>query len=356
MKIVSIVGARPQFIKLAPLSKEIRKKHKEVIIHTGQHYDQELSEIFFKELKIPEPDYNLEVGSGEQGRQTGEMLIRIEEVLQFEKPDWVIAFGDTNSTLAGALAASKLHIPLAHVEAGMRSYNNSMPEEINRKLTDHLSQLLFCPSKNAVENLKKERLTKGVHLVGDLMQEALAENIKVAGRKSKILKRLRLRPKEFYVVTIHRAENTDSRIRLEELASLLSKLDRKTIFPIHPRTKKYLQEYGLWSKLSRFKNLVMLEPVGYLDMLILEENARAVLTDSGGVQREAYFLGTPCIILRNETEWSEMIGKSFKLANDLAKLPKLEFSARPNTQTAPKFKTSRIIASILSRESAPGKR
>ena len=356
MKIACIVGARPQFIKLAPLSREIRKKHKEVIIHTGQHYDQELSEIFFKELKIPEPGYNLEVGSGEQGRQSGEMLIRIEEVLQFEKPDWAIVFGDTNSTLAGALAAAKLHILLAHVEAGMRSYNNSMPEEINRKVTDHLSQLLFCPSKNAVNNLRKEGLNKGVYLVGDLMQEALAENIKVAGRKSKILKRLRLPPKGFYLVTIHRAENTDSRTRLEELASLLSKLDRKTIFPIHPRTKKCLQEYGLWSKLSRFKNLVMLEPVGYLDMLVLEQSARMVLTDSGGVQREAYFLGTPCVILRNETEWSEMIGKSLKLANDLSKLPRLDFVAKPNTQTAPKFKTSRKIVSLLSRESLSRKR
>jgi UDP-N-acetylglucosamine 2-epimerase len=356
MKIASIVGARPQFIKLAPLSREIRKKHKEVIIHTGQHYDQELSEIFFKELKIPKPDYNLEVGSGEQGRQVGEMLIRIEEVLQFEKPDWVIVFGDTNSTLAGALAAAKLHIPLAHVEAGMRSYNSSMPEEINRKVTDHLSQLLFCPSKNAVNNLRKEGLKQGVYLVGDLMREALTENIKVAGRKSKILKRLRLQPKGFYLVTIHRAENTDSRTRLKKLASLLSKLGWKTIFPVHPRTKKCLQEYGLWSKLSRFKNLVMLDPVGYLDMLILEENARAVLTDSGGVQREAYFLGAPCVILRNETEWSEMMGKSFKLANDLSKLPKLDFAAKRNTRTTPKFKTSRIIVSLLSRESVPGKR
>jgi len=356
MKIASIVGARPQFIKLAPLSREIRKKYKEVIIHTGQHYDQELSEIFFKELKIPEPDYNLEVGSGEQGRQVGEMLIKIEEVLQFEKPDWTIVFGDTNSTLAGALAAAKLHIPLAHVEAGMRSYNNSMPEEINRKLTDHLSQLLFCPAKNAVENLRKERLTKGVHLVGDLMQEALAENIKVAGRKSKILKRLRLQPKGFYLVTIHRAENTDSRTRLKELASLLTKLGRKTIFPIHPRTKKCLQEYGLWSKLSSFKNLVMLEPVGYLDMLVLEQNARMVLTDSGGVQKEAYFLGTPCMILRNETEWSEMIGKSFKLANDLSNLPRLDFAAKRHTQTTPGFKTSRKIVSRLGREPVPGKR
>src|SRR4030067_3856757 len=225
-----------------------------------------------------------------------------------------------------------------------------MPEEINRKVTDHLSQLLFCPSKNAVNNLRKEGLNKGVYLVGDLMQEALTENIKVAGRKSKILKRLRLPHKGFYLVTIHRAENTDSRTRLEELASLLSKLDRKTIFPIHPRTKKCLQEYGIWSKLSRFKNLVMLEPVGYLDMLVLEQNAGTVLTDSGGVQREAYFLGTPCVILRNETEWSEMIGKSLKLANDLSKLPKLDFAAKRNTQTTPKFKTSRKIVSLLSRE------
>jgi len=309
MKIACIVGARPQFIKLAPLSRQLRKRHKEIIIHTGQHYDPELSEVFFRELKIPEPDYNLEVGSAEQGKQTGEMLVKLEEVLQFEKPDWVIIFGDTNTTLAGALAASKLHLPLAHIEAGMRSYNNCMPEEINRRIADHLSGLLFCPTPKGVANLRKEGINRGVYLVGDLMYEALAENIERARRKSRILNKLKLQKKEYFLVTIHRAENTDSQERLAELVLLLSKLDWKTIFLVHPRTKKYLQEYGWWSKLAQNRRLRLIEPVGYLDMLILEENAQAVLTDSGGVQREAFFLGSPCLVLRNQTEWTEILGK-----------------------------------------------
>lgn len=345
MKIASIVGARPQFIKLAPLSRELRKKHKEVIIHTGQHYDPELSQVFFRELKIPQPDYNLEVGSGEQGHQTGQMLIKLEEVLQFEKPDWVIVFGDTNTTLAGALAASKLHMPLAHVEAGMRSYNDSRPEEINRRVADHLSQLLFCPTRNAVANLKKEGITKGVHLVGDLMYEALSKNIKVARRQSRILRKLKLSPGKYYLVTIHRAENTDSQSRLTELVSLLVGLGKKAIFPLHPRTKKCLQEFGLWDNLERAKNLELLEPVGYLDMLLLEENAQAVLTDSGGVQREAYFLGTPCVILRNETEWTEMLGERNRLL-EYGNLNRFLSFAKPGKSNYPSLRkrASRLIA------------
>ncbi len=356
MKIASIVGARPQFIKLAPLSRELRKRHKEILIHTGQHYDFGMSELFFRELKIPKPDYNLEVGSGEQGRQTGEMLIRLEKVLQDEKPDWIIVFGDTNSTLAGALAASKLHIPLAHIEAGMRSYNNSMPEEVNRRVTDHLSDLLFCPTRNSVINLKKEGITRGVHLTGDLMQEFVVENVKVAKEKSQILKKLKLIPRSFNLVTIHRAENTDSKKRLSQLVDRLSRLDRKTVFPVHPRTKKYLREYGLWSKLQRIKTMEVLEPVGYLDMLVLEQNACLVLTDSGGVQREAYYSGTPCLILRLETEWTDMLGSDFRLLKDIDKLERLNFTARKPKPLRLTFKPSQKIASILSRAAVSGKR
>ncbi|MCI0530561.1 MAG: UDP-N-acetylglucosamine 2-epimerase (non-hydrolyzing) [candidate division Zixibacteria bacterium] len=309
MKIACIVGARPQFIKLAPLSRELKKRHRQIIIHTGQHYDPELSEIFFKELRLPRPDYNLKVGSGGHSAQTGEMLIRLEKVLLKEKPDWVIIFGDTNSTLAGALAAAKLHIPLAHVEAGMRSFNNSMPEEANRKVADHLSQLLFCPTKTAVKNLRNEGIRKGVYLVGDLMQEALFENIRIAAKKSGILKRLRLSPRKYNLLTIHRAENTESKRRLSELVNYAAGLKLKTVFPVHPRTEKYLKKFGLWGRLLKAPNLIIMKPVGYLDMLILIKNATRVLTDSGGVQREAYFLGRPCLVMRTETEWVEMVGR-----------------------------------------------
>ena len=356
MKIASVVGARPQFIKLAPLSRQIRKRHTEVIIHTGQHYHDELSEIFFRELKIPRPDYNLEVGSAEQGRQTAEMLIKLEEVLQFEQPDWVLVFGDTNSTLAGALAASKLHLPLAHIEAGMRSYNNSMPEETNRKVADHLSQLLFCTGQNPVSNLKKEGIIKEVHLVGDLMLEALGENVRIARQKSSILQKLRLSRNNYYLVTIHRTENTDTRERLTELANFLQKLDKKTVFPLHPRTRKYLRQHGLWSKLSRTKDLVLLEPVGYLDMLVLEKNAAMVLTDSGGVQREAYFFGTPCVVLREETEWAEMLGRNFRLAKNFADLKLPKVFPRSRKKVSNPARVSQRIISILERESVSGKR
>jgi len=305
MKVVSVVGARPQFIKLSALSSKLRKYHKEVIVHTGQHYDQELSALFFEELRIPKPDYDLEVGSGSQAEQTGKMLIKLEQVLNFERPDLVLVYGDTNSTLAGALAASKLQIPLAHIEAGMRSWTD-MPEEINRKVTDHLSQLLFCPTPQSVKNLKKEGITQAVYLVGDLMFEALIYNLQMARKNSVILKKLNLNSKNFYLATIHRAENTDSKDNLSKIAKILEDLDKQTVFPVHPRTRKYLQEYRLWDRLQKSKNLVLLEPISYLDMLLLEQNASLILTDSGGVQREAYFLKTPCLILRETTEWTEI--------------------------------------------------
>lgn len=307
MKIVSVVGARPQFIKLSPLSKELRKKHREIVVHTGQHYDYELSRVFFSELSIPRPDYNLGIGSAEHGAQTGRMLAGIEEVLLFEKPDLAIVYGDTNSTLAGALAAAKHNIPVAHVEAGLRSFVKSMPEEINRVLTDHVSSLLFCPTPTSVKNLKSEGITKGVHPVGDVMYDSLKGNLAAAERKSKIMRKLGLVGSEFYLVTIHRAENTDDKRKLKKITRIVTNLDRKTVFPVHPRTRNRLAEFRLLDGLVRRDDLLLIDPVSYLDMLLLEKNARCVLTDSGGVQKEASFLRTPCLTLREETEWVETV-------------------------------------------------
>jgi UDP-N-acetylglucosamine 2-epimerase len=311
MKIISVVGARPQFIKLSALSKELRKRHQEIILHTGQHYDDELSKIFFSQLSIPEPDYNLGIGSAEHGEQTGRMLKGIEEVLLFESPNLVIVYGDTNSTLAGALAGAKQNIPVAHVEAGLRSFKKSMPEEINRVLTDHLSSLLFCPTKTAVQNLRREGITKGVHLVGDVMYDSLQEHIKRAEKNSQIMKKLNLSKKDFCLITIHRAENTDIKENLEKIVQILARMNKKTVFPIHPRTKRCLSEFGLLDKLESKHHLLLIDPVSYLDMLILEKNTRYVLTDSGGVQKEAFFLRTPCLTLRKETEWVETLKNGF---------------------------------------------
>jgi UDP-N-acetylglucosamine 2-epimerase len=307
MKILTVVGARPQFIKLAPLSKILRENGiNEIIVHTGQHYDENMNDLFFKELEIPEPDYNLGIGSGNHGEQTGKMLIEIEKIILKENPDLVIVYGDTNSTLAGALAASKLHIKLAHVEAGLRSFNKRMPEEINRVLTDHVSDILFCPTQTAVENLKNEGITNGVYLVGDVMFDALLHFSKISDMKSVILERLNIKPKEYYLTTIHRAENTDNYERLKNILTAFSKMDEIVVFPIHPRTRKMISYYGLDGFLEN-DNVKVIDPVGYLDMLKLEKNAKAILTDSGGVQKEAFWLKVPCITLRDETEWIETV-------------------------------------------------
>lgn len=310
MKIASIVGARPNFIKLAPVSREIRKKMEEVIIHTGQHYDYEMDRIFFKELGIPDPDYHLGIGSGTHGHQTGEMLKVIEEILLKEQPDTALVFGDTNTTLAGALAATKLHIPVAHVEAGLRSFNKKMPEEVNRVLVDHCSDFLFCPTKTAVENLHKESIVDGVSLTGDVMLDILQECIHIAEKSSKILEELELRPKEYFLATVHRAENTDDPEKLQNIAEALSSI-QNVIFPCHPRTRKCLEDLRIWDQMR--ESVQIINPVGYLDMLLLEKNAYKILTDSGGVQKEAYMLQKPCITMRDETEWVETVEDGWNL-------------------------------------------
>ena len=306
MKVATIVGARPQFIKCAPVSRKLREVALEVLIHTGQHYDSNMSDLFFRDLEIPEPDYNLGVGSGTHGEQSGEMLKQIEKVLLKEKPDYVLVFGDTNSTLAGALAAAKLCISVVHVEAGLRSFNRLMPEEINRVVTDHLSSLLFCPTETSINNLKREGITEGVHLVGDVMYDALLLHSKRAEEKSKILERLRLRPKTYFLATVHRAENTNDPSRLAAIVKAFEMISdiSMVLWPVHPRARKVLESYGLQGNGRSFR---VVDPVSYLDMLCLEKGARAILTDSGGVQKEAYWLQVPCITLRAESEWVETL-------------------------------------------------
>ena len=310
MKIASIVGARPNFVKLAPVSREIRKKMEEVIIHTGQHYDYEMNRIFFQELGIPEPDYHMGIGSGSHGLQTGEMLKRIEEILLKEMPDVALVFGDTNTTLAGALAAAKLHIPVAHVEAGLRSFNKKMPEEVNRVLVDHCSDFLFCPTITAVDNLHRESIVDGVSLTGDVMLDILQECIHSAEKSSEIMEELDLRPKEYFLATVHRAENTDDPEKLKSIIEALCSI-QNVVLPCHPRTRKGLEKLHLWEQAS--KSIQIINPVGYLDMLLLEKNAYKILTDSGGVQKEAYMLQTPCITMRDETEWVETVESGWNI-------------------------------------------
>lgn len=304
LKIASIVGARPQFIKTALLSWELRKHFQEIVIHTGQHYDLNMSDIFYKDLNLPKVDYNLGVGSGSHGEQTGEMLKKIEKVLLKEKPDMVLIYGDTNSTIAGSLAASKLHIPVAHVEAGLRSYNRQMPEEINRVVSDHICDINFCPTKTALQILKKEGIKKNVYWVGDVMTD-LQLKVQKTKTKNGILKKLELKPKTYLLTTVHRAENTNQKEHLKGIFEAFAKTHETIVFPLHPRTKKYLKIYKLdkWAKL--IPNLKMIDPISYTENIQLIQNAKMVLTDSGGMQKEAYIAGVPCITLRNETEWVE---------------------------------------------------
>ena len=315
IRIITIVGARPQFVKAAMLSRAISMRNKEgmsfeeKLIHTGQHYDENMSRVFFHEMGILKPTWQLHCGNHTHGAMTGQMLMDIEKILTDNQPDYVLVYGDTNSTLAGALAASKLHIPVVHVEAGLRSFNKAMPEEINRILTDHVSSILCCPTQTAVQNLHKENITKGVYHVGDIMYDAALLFGKEAEQRSTILQTLGLSPKEFLLCTVHRAENTDSQERLCQIAQAWTEIaaSERIVIPLHPRTKIYLEKYNLLATLQQQSNILFTAPLGFLDMVMLERNARIILTDSGGIQKEAYFHKTPCITLREETEWTETI-------------------------------------------------
>ena len=303
MKILHIVGARPQFIKAAMVSKAWGQSGEEAILHTGQHYDENMSRLFFAELGLPEPAVNLGVGGGSHAEQTSRMLTGIDQYLEAEAPDWVIIYGDTNSTLAGALCAAKRLINTAHVEAGLRSFNRTMPEEINRVVSDTLANLLFCPTVHAVENLKNEGITKGVFNVGDVMADGLFFFLKAAEEKSAVLAEQGLSPKSFGLVTLHRGGNVDDRENLMAILKGLGQIDLPLMFPVHPRTRKMLEQFNL----AVPDNFRVIEPLGYLDMLMMAQNAECILTDSGGIQKEAYLLGTRCITLRDETEWVETV-------------------------------------------------
>ncbi|MEW6685269.1 MAG: UDP-N-acetyl glucosamine 2-epimerase [Candidatus Edwardsbacteria bacterium] len=391
MKIVSVVGARPQFIKVAPLYREFSKKNnvRHIIVHTGQHYDYLMSKVFFDELGIPEPDYSLEVGSGIHGWQTGEMLKRIEEVLLQEKPDCVIVYGDTNSTLAGALAAAKLHIPVAHIEAGLRSYDKYMPEEIDRVLTDHISSILFCPTETAVRNLQKEGfngivnngkliddslnllhpsypsssaldiLAPVIINVGDIMYDALLICFEIAEEKSNILSTYNLSPKSYYLATVHRAENTDNEENLKNIFEALVEIgkEKPVIVPLHPRTRKVLESLNFLLPTS-YSLLRIINPVSYFDMLLLEKNACKILTDSGGVQKEAYLLEVPCVTLRNDSEWVEIVENKWNIIVGASgkKIINATINASPITfhtsqDTFGKGDTARKVVKILQAKS-----
>jgi UDP-N-acetylglucosamine 2-epimerase len=318
LTIVTILGARPQFVKAAPVSACLREAGlTELLIHTGQHYDPQMSQVFFDEMGLPAPHRNLEIGSGSHGWQTGQMLIRLEEILLAERPDRVLVYGDTNSTLAGALAAAKLQIPIAHVEAGLRSFNRSMPEEHNRVLTDHSADLLFCPTPTAVEHLRQERITQGVHLVGDTMYDAVLHFSERAAQRSTLLRDLKLEPKQYCLATIHRPYNTDSPEVLRQILDALGEIGKPVVLPVHPRTRAKLQAAG-WTPppLGERFGLRLIDPVGYLDMLQLERHAQLILTDSGGVQKEAFFFAVPCLTLRPETEWVETVESGWNVLVD----------------------------------------
>lgn len=330
MRVLSVVGARPQFIKAAPVQRALAALGHEVMqIHTGQHYDDNMSGVFYRELGIPEPDLHLGVGSGSHAQQTAAMIERLEPAIREARPDCVVIYGDTNSTLAAAVVAAKLVVPVAHVEAGLRSFNRAMPEEQNRVVADHLSGILFCPTETAVRNLAAEGITAGVHLSGDVMAEALAEAATRAQVESTVLDRLQLSEQGYVLATVHRAENTNDPARLKRILETFNTLGEPVVFPMHPRTRQAVEGIG-WVPSPQ---VMVIEPQGYLDMVRLETSARVVLTDSGGVQKEAYWLGVPCVTLRDETEWVETLadGRNLLAGSDAQKIVAGVRAAGPTT-------------------------
>ena len=304
MHLLTITGARPQFIKCAPVSAALRASHTEYLVHTGQHYDDSMSRIFFEEMHIPRPDINLEVGSGSHAIQTALMLERLEPIMLDQKPDAVIIYGDTNSTLAGALTAAKLNIPIVHIEAGLRSFNRTMPEEINRIIADRLSTILSCPTQTAVQNLHNEGITDGVINTGDVMYDAIL-HFKPLYQKSDILSTLTVSPKDYVLATVHRASNTDNTQNLQNILEGLNNSGKRCIFPLHPRTRKVMENNDISP--TTYPNINFIQPLGYLDFMAVASNASTIVTDSGGVQKEAYWHGVPCITVRTETEWVETV-------------------------------------------------
>jgi UDP-N-acetylglucosamine 2-epimerase (non-hydrolysing)/UDP-GlcNAc3NAcA epimerase len=329
MRIVTVIGNRPQFVKAAAVSRPLRERHEELIVNTGQHYDDELSRVFFDELGVPAPARRLRIGDGSATSQTWRMLQALEPVLDELRPELVLVYGDTNSTLAGALAAAQRHTPVAHVEAGMRSFDRAMPEELNRVLTDHASDLLLCSTETAVANLEREGVAGEVRLVGDAMADVTLAFAPVAERRSRALEEHGLSPREYLLVTAHRAGNVDDPARLLKLVELLEALPLPALLPLHPRTRARLEAADLLERLEAAPGLRLVRPLGYLDFLTLARNARAVLTDSGGVQKEAYLLGTPCVTLRDTTEWVETLDAGWNVLVDLDAEAALSALERP---------------------------
>jgi len=352
MKIITVIGARPQFVKAAPVSRELRKNNEEILVHTGQHYDENMSNTFFKELNIPEPKYNLGVGSGSHGKQTGMMLEGIERVLMDENPDLVLLYGDTNSTIAGSLSAVKLHIPVAHVESGLRSFNRLMPEEINRVTTDHISSILFAPTDDAVKNLEKEGIDKDrIFRTGDVMYDAFLyarENIDL----KTVLKKFDIEENEYVLSTVHRPENTDNRESLKSLFDGLNGSPKRVILPLHPRTVSLMKKYSF--KKEMWNNIQFIDPVGYLDFIGLEIGAWKIATDSGGIQKEAYLAGKPCITMRKQTEWVETVDAGWNVitSNDTELIKDRLKSFSPDNERISLFgdgKASEEISDIIDR-------
>jgi UDP-N-acetylglucosamine 2-epimerase (non-hydrolysing)/UDP-GlcNAc3NAcA epimerase len=329
MRIVTVIGNRPQFVKAAAVSRLLRERHEELIVHTGQHYDDELSQIFFEELGVPAPDRQLAVHDGSLTSQTSRMLAALEPELEQLRPDLVLVYGDTNSTLAGALVAAQRHVPVAHVEAGMRSFDRRMPEELNRVLTDHASDLLLCSTETAVGNLEREGATGTIALVGDAMADVTLAFAPLAERRSTALRDNGVEPGGYVVVTAHRAGNVDDPARLERLVEILEALPLPAVFPLHPRTRGRLETGGLMERVTAAAPVRITPPLGYLDFLTLTRNARAVLTDSGGVQKEAYLLETPCVTLRDTTEWVETVEAGWNVLVDLDRGAALAALERP---------------------------